>query len=224
MKTLRRKLFFLPSHMTQMTWRRNLSTKVLSSHMSVPPYTWLPEVRVGSGGLCFNKYIAGDKMLQLPYLIEGVVIFANSAIQIRADFVQNQPSCNSLLTSDPAGPVFPAGHQLRWSSRAFAPTLSRAPYLEIARQYLKIHLILMGATNTKQMKFAASWPEEETMRTGRSKRTKGHKSCNEIGQIGKIGQIGQSQNLRHGGGDPAADNRCENLWQKSKGRQEGEEQ
>ena len=83
-----------------------------------------------------------------------------------------------------------------------------------------IVLSLMGAMNTKQMKFGVSWSEEENMKSGRSEQ--GHKRWD------NTGQIGQSQNLRHGRGDkedPAADaERCgDNLWQKSKERQEGEE-
>ena len=70
------------------------------------------------------------------------------------------------------------------------------------------------------MKFGASWSEEENMKSGRSEQ--GHK------RLDNIGKVGQSQNLRHGRGDkedPAADaERCgDNLWQKSKERQEGEE-
>ena len=70
------------------------------------------------------------------------------------------------------------------------------------------------------MKFGASWSEEENMKSGRSEQ--GHKRWD------NIGKVGQSQNLRHGRGDkedPAADaERCgDNLWQKSKERQEGEE-
>ena len=83
----------------------------------------------------------------------------------------------------------------------------------------------MGATNTKQMKFATSWPEGEGPNMNSKSQHQG------LQQGHKSWDIGQSQNLRyhekHNDQTPAATDSRENLWRKSKEERhndEGEEQ
>ena len=80
----------------------------------------------------------------------------------------------------------------------------------------------MGATNTKQMKFATSYPEGEGPNMNSKSQHQG------LQQGHKSWDIGQSQNLRchekHNEQTPAATDSRENLWRKSKEERQSDEE